>query len=209
LFQDNFLVAGEQRRIDAQLRILRTWNAFGPGAGETKGVNVEAAQEIQMTVVRILIVDDFDLWKGFVAARLRERRNLEIVGFAADGLKAVQMAEELRPDLILLDMMLPKLNGIEAARQMRRVAPLSKILFVSSETDLETVRRGFEAGGRGYISKMDAAEELLEGIESVLRGERFVSTGVADSGMLNGLQDTDPEDSDSEDGDSEDENTPT
>jgi len=157
-------------------------NEFGIGADVSRGINVEDAQEIQMSLVRILIVDDFDLWKSFVVVRLRERPDLEIVGFASDGLQAVQKAEELQPDLILLDMMLPKLNGIEAAQQIRRVAPQTKIIFVSSESDLESVRSAFHAGGSGYISKMDAAEELLDGIECVLRGERFVSPGLGDSG---------------------------
>jgi two-component system nitrate/nitrite response regulator NarL len=76
-------------------------------------------------------VDDFDLWKGFVIARLQGQPDFQIVGFASDGLQAVQRAEELQPDLILLDVMLPKLNGIEAAQQIRRVSPLTKILFVS------------------------------------------------------------------------------
>lgn len=165
----------------------------------SKGVNVEEAQEIQMSLVRILIVDDFDLWKSFVVTRLRERPELEIVGLASDGLQAVQKAEELQPDLILLDMMLPNLNGIEAAQQIRKVAPKAKILFVSSESDLESVRSAFQAGGSGYISKMDAAEWLLEGIEAVLRGERFVSPGLGDSGNV----------ADSQDPGSEEENTTT
>ena len=152
-----------------------------------------------MSLVRILIVDDFDLWKSFVITRLRERPDLEIVGYASDGLQAVQKAEELRPDIILLDMMLPKLNGIEAAQQIRRVAPSSKILFVSSESDLESVQSAFQAGGSGYISKMDAADGLLEGIETVLRGERFVSPGLGNSGNV----------SDSPEPGSEDENTAT
>jgi DNA-binding NarL/FixJ family response regulator len=165
----------------------------------SKGVNVETAQELQMALVRILIVDDFDLWKNFVISQLRERQDLEIVGFASDGLQAVEKAEELQPDVILLDMMLPNLSGIQAAQQIRRVAPLSKILFVSSESDAESVRSAFQVGGSGYILKMDAAEGLLRGIETVLRGERFVSPGLADSGNV----------ADSQDSGSEGENTAT
>src|SRR6267143_294244 len=120
-------------------------------------INVETVQEWRMSLVRILIVDDFDPWKGFVIARLHERPDLQIVGFASDGLQAVHEAEELQPDLILLDMMLPKLNGIEAARQIRRVSPKSKILFVSGESDLESVRTAFQVGGSGYLWKMEAA----------------------------------------------------
>lgn len=157
--------------------------------------NVETTGERQMSLVRVLIADDFDLWKGFVIARLQERRDLQIVGFASDGVQAVQKAEELQPDLILLDMMLPKLNGIEAARQIRKVAPQAKILFVSSESDLELVRLALRVGGgSGYVSKMEAAAGLLAGVEAVLRGERFVSPGLARRNDLMGAQDSDPED---------------
>jgi two-component system, NarL family, nitrate/nitrite response regulator NarL len=141
-------------------------------------INIENARELRMSVVRILIVDDLDLWKNFMTVRLQERPDLHIVGFASDGLQAVQKAEELQPDLILLDMMLPKLNGIEAAGQIRSAAPNSKILFVSGESDLESVRTAFQVGGSGYLWKMEAAMWLLAGIESVLRGERFVSPGL-------------------------------
>jgi two-component system nitrate/nitrite response regulator NarL len=160
----------------------------------SRKTNVERARELQMSLVRILIVDDFDLWKGFVIARLRERPDLTIVGFASDGLQAVQKAEELQPDLVLLDMMLPKLNGIEAARQIRGVAPLAKILFVSSESDSESVQTAFQAGGSGYVSKMEAAAGLLDGIDAVLRGEKFVSPGLADSEDVTGAQDSGSED---------------
>ena len=157
-------------------------------------INVEAVQEWRMSLVRILIVDDFDPWKGFVIARLHERPDLQIVGFAADGLQAVQQAEELQPDLILLDMMLPKLNGIEAARQIRKVAPKSKILFVSGESDVESVRAAFRVGGSGYVSKMDAAAGLLAGVEAVLRGEWFVSPGLVDFKYVTDVRDSDSED---------------
>jgi DNA-binding NarL/FixJ family response regulator len=106
----------------------------------------------------------------------------------------VQKAEELQPDLILLDMMLPKLNGIETARQIRSVAPQSKIIFVSSECDIDSVLTAFQAGGCGYVSKMEAAEDLLAGVESVLRGERFVSPGLADSGSVANALESDSED---------------
>jgi DNA-binding NarL/FixJ family response regulator len=133
-----------------------------------------------MSLVRILIADHFDLWRDFIIARLEERPDLHIVGFASDGLQAVQKAEELQPELVLLEMMLPKLEGVEAARQIRRVAPSSKILFVSGKSDPESVRTAFRAGGAGYVSKMDAAAGLLDGIEAVLRDEWFVSPGLVD-----------------------------
>jgi DNA-binding NarL/FixJ family response regulator len=143
-----------------------------------------------MSLVRILIVDDFDLWKSFVIEYLQERPHTHIVGFASDGLQAVRKAEELQPDLILLDVLLPKLNGIEAARQIRKVAPKSKILFVSGESEWEWVRTALSAGGSGYVSKMTAAEGLLAGIEAVLRGERFISPGLANSNAVLYQQDS-------------------
>lgn len=133
-----------------------------------------------MSLARVLIVDDFDLWRGFLIARLRERPDLSIVGFASDGLQAVQKAEELQPDLILLDITLPKQSGIEAARQIRRLSPMAKILFVSGESDLESVRNAFRAGGSGFVSKMEAVTDLMYGIETVLRGDWFVSPGLGD-----------------------------
>ncbi len=157
-------------------------------------MNVETEQELEVSLVRVLVVDDFDLWRGFVVSRLRERPDLQVVGIASDGLQAVQKAEELQPDLILLDMMLPKLNGIEAAQHIRIVAPLSKIIFVSSESDIDSVRTGFQAGGSGYISKIEAAECLLAGVEAVLRGERFVSPGLGDSGSVTDAQESVSED---------------
>src|SRR6266481_8524047 len=156
-------------------------------------INIENARELRMSVVRILIVDDLDLWKNFITVRLQERPDLHIVGFASDGLQAVQEAEELQPDLILLDMMLPKLNGIEAARQIRRVSPNSKILFVSGESDLESIRSAFRVGGSGYVSKMDAAG-LLAGIEAVLRGEWFISPGLVDFNYVTDTRDSDLDD---------------
>lgn len=133
-----------------------------------------------MSLVRILVVDDFEPWKSFVITRLKERPDLQIVGFASDGLQGVQKAEELQPDLILLDIMLPKLNGIEAARQIRAVSPKSRVLFVSGESDWESVRAALYAGGSGFVSKMEAGAALLAGIEAVLRGERFLSPVLVD-----------------------------
>jgi two-component system nitrate/nitrite response regulator NarL len=158
------------------------------GSDVSRTINIETAQEWRMSLVRILIVDDFDLWTGFVITRLKERPDLHIVGFASDGLQAVQQAKELQPDVILLDMMLPKMNGIEAALEIRRVAPTSKILFVSGESELELVRAAFRVGGSGYVWKMEAAAGLLAGIDTVLRGDWFVSPGLGNLGNVTDAQ---------------------
>jgi DNA-binding NarL/FixJ family response regulator len=97
------------------------------------------------------MVDDFAPWRHFVIAKLRENRNLRIVGVASDGLGAIQKAGELQPDLILLDIGLPKVTGIVAARRIRNVAPKSKILFLSEAFDLDVAQAALNEGGHGYV----------------------------------------------------------
>lgn len=126
--------------------------------------------------VRIILVDDFKPWRRFVAAILQENPDWEIVCEAADGLEAVQKAEEFQPDLILLDISLPRLNGIEAAGSIRKVAPGTKILFVSENRDSDIAAAALDAGGHGYLVKSDGATELLVAIEAVLHGKRFISS---------------------------------
>jgi CheY-like chemotaxis protein len=104
---------------------------------------------------------------------------LRVIGVASDGLEAVLKTEELQPELILLDIGLPKLDGIEAARRIRNAVPESKVLFVSQESDLDVVRAALSAGGHGYVVKSDAEDELMAAIEMVMEGKRYVSRGLA------------------------------
>jgi DNA-binding NarL/FixJ family response regulator len=126
--------------------------------------------------VRILLVDDFKPWRSFVASLLRENPDWRVIGEASDGLEGVQKAEELQPDLIVLDIGLPSLNGIEAAASIRKVAPKSKILFLSENRITEIAATALSAGGLGYVVKSDGADELLVAVEAVLLGKRFVSS---------------------------------
>ena len=121
-------------------------------------------------LVRILIVDDYEPWRRFVSATLQKQPNFQIIGGAADGLEAVQKAQQLHPDLIVLDIGLPALNGIEAARQMRDLSPNSKILFTSENRSWDIAEEALRTGAGGYVVKSDAAGELLPGVEAVLRG---------------------------------------
>ncbi len=134
--------------------------------------------QLQTSLVRVLVVDDVELWRTLVHMCLDKEPNLQVIGVAADGRDAVRKAEELRPDLILLDISLPKLNGLNAARQIRKVAPKSTILFLSGESDPDVVRYALSAGGLGYVLKSEATRDLLTGIESVLLGRRFVSSSL-------------------------------
>jgi len=103
---------------------------------------------------------------------------LQVVGETSDGLEAVQKAEELKPDLILLDVGLPTLYGIEASHQISKVVPNSKILFVTQNNDADVARAAIGNSARGYVLKVDANRELLSAVEAVLHGERYVSAGV-------------------------------
>ncbi|MGC1451733.1 MAG: response regulator transcription factor [Candidatus Sulfotelmatobacter sp.] len=124
---------------------------------------------------RILIVDDFVLFRQLVRSILVGKPKLQIVGDASDGLEAVQKAVELTPDLILMDIGLPSLNGIEAARQIRKLVPQSKIIFLSRESSVEVVQEAMKLGASGYVLKAYAGTDLLAAVEAVLLGKKFVS----------------------------------
>ena len=103
---------------------------------------------------------------------------MRIVGVVSDGLHAIQKAEELQPDVVLLDVGLQKLNGFEAARRIRAVAPNSKILFLSQGVDVDAARTSL-SDGHGYVVKSDAENELLAAIEAVMQGKKFLSRRLA------------------------------
>ena len=127
-----------------------------------------------MASVRVVVVEDHEQFRRLHLFDAGKGPELQIVGEVSDGLEAVQKAEELQPDLILLDIGLPTLNGIEAARRIRKLSPESKILFVSQESSADMVREALGTGASGYVVKTDAGSELLKAVSAVLRGERFV-----------------------------------
>lgn len=105
---------------------------------------------------------------------LRQRAEFQLIYEATDGLEAVQRAEELQPDLILLDVGLPGLSGIEAGRRIRRVSPNSRILFVSQNLSADVVQEALRLG-QGYLLKADAGNELLPAVDAVLQGKQYLS----------------------------------
>jgi CheY-like chemotaxis protein len=149
---------------------------------------------LETTSSRVLVVEDSDLFRNFICSTLRERPELQIVDEVSDGLQAVRRAEELQPDLILLDIGLPSLNGIEASRRIHKFSPGSKILFVSQECSPDVVREALGTGASGYVVKPDAGSELLKAVSAVRRGEQFVGsrfaghdfTGVPDARVSEG-----------------------
>lgn len=130
-------------------------------------------------VVQILVVDDYEPFRRFLHLKLQSRPELQIVSEASDGLQAVQKAEELQPDLILLDISLPKLNGIEAARQIRKSAPQSRIIFVSQESSPDLVQEALSLGTCGYVVKSKADHDLLATVDAALESSQLLSGAVA------------------------------
>jgi CheY-like chemotaxis protein len=134
--------------------------------------------------VRILIAEDFEAFRHLISSMLQQKPEYQIVCEVWDGFEAVQKAEELRPDLILLDIGLPTLNGIEAARRIRKLSPETKILFVSQESTLDVVQEALSTGAEGYVVKADAGSELIPAVSAVVRGERFVGERFADADFV-------------------------
>jgi DNA-binding NarL/FixJ family response regulator len=124
---------------------------------------------------RILVVDDSDRFRQFLVLSLRQRAEFQLVYEASDGLEAVARAEELKPELILLDVGLPGVNGIEAGRRIRKISPNSKILFVSLESSVDVVQEALHLGAQGYLLKADAGDELLPAVDAVLQGRQYLS----------------------------------
>src|SRR5262249_12317224 len=122
-------------------------------------------------MTRILLVDDYEEWRRQVAQLLQVRPEVQVTCQATDGWEAVRRAEELKPDLVLLDIGLPKLNGIEVARRIRQLSCNSRIIFLSQDRSPDAVQTALNTGACGYVYKADAGSELLTAIEAVLRGQ--------------------------------------
>jgi len=135
-----------------------------------------ALQEIG---VRILVVEDYPSWSHFICSTLGQKQELRVVCAVSNGLDAVEKAKLLTPDLIMLDIGLPQLDGIQAARRIISFAPQSKIIFVSENRDPDTVEETLKTGARGYVLKSRAASELLIAVEAVLGGGTFVSENLS------------------------------
>lgn len=133
-----------------------------------------ARGHLQLSTVRILVVDDYEPWRRFIASALKKRPELQIVGEGTDGIEAIEKTQALQPDLILLDIGLPKLNGIKAALRIRKCAPKARILFFTENSSPDIAEEALRTGD-GYIIKAGAAQELLPAVEAVLRGGQFVS----------------------------------
>jgi len=145
-----------------------------------RGRTCESEGEGAVLVKRtsVMVVDDFEPWRSFISSTLLKVASLQIVCEVADAVEAIAEANKIQPNLILLDIGLPGLNGIEAGHRIREIAPGSRILFVSEQRDPDVVRAALDAGGGGYVLKSDARDELLPAIMAVLRGDQFLSSSL-------------------------------
>jgi len=125
------------------------------------------------------VVDDYAPWCRFLRLTLLAHEELQVIGEFTDGPEAIEKAKELQPDLILLDIGLPTLNGIEAARRIRELSPKTKILFVSENRSPDIAEEALRTGAGGYVAKADAVRDLLPAINAVLEGKRFISASLA------------------------------
>lgn len=130
-----------------------------------------------MPTFTTLIGEDHEEFRRLLRVVLQEQTQCGVISEVSDGLQALQQAEDLQPDLILLDLSLPKLNGMAVARRICQVCPNAKILFVSQNSDPEIASAALQLGARGYVLKSDA-RELPLAIDAVLQGAVFVSSRI-------------------------------
>jgi DNA-binding NarL/FixJ family response regulator len=133
-----------------------------------------------MPLLRVLLVDDFEPWRRFLRSAVEALPLIRIVGEASDGLGAIQAAKDLKPDLVLLDIGLPQLDGLEVAREILKLSPECRIFFVTQESSAEIMQEALKLGAQAYIVKGNAGLELLPALEAALRNESFVSRSLRD-----------------------------
>jgi DNA-binding NarL/FixJ family response regulator len=124
--------------------------------------------------VSVLVVDDHAATRRFLTILLEES-SMEVVGEAGNGNEAVLLCEQLRPDIVVLDISMPVLNGIEAAREIAKRSPATKIVFLTSHTSEEFAGEALRVGGLGFVYKDHATQDLLEAIDAVLQGKTYIS----------------------------------
>lgn len=129
-------------------------------------------------IIKILLADDHTILREGIRALLEDEPNILLVGEAEDGRSAVKMASELQPDVVIMDIAMPLLNGLEATRQIKRHSPETQVLILSMHDNEEYIRQVLAAGAMGYILKDAAARELIQAIKTVYRGEAVLSSAI-------------------------------
>jgi DNA-binding NarL/FixJ family response regulator len=132
-----------------------------------------------MSKIKVLIVDDHALVREGIAAFLKLSNDIEVIGEASDGITAIEKAKSLKPDVILLDIAMPKLGGLEATLELKKILPDLKILILTQYDDKEYVSRFLKAGISGYLLKQAVGSDLISAIRAVNRGETYLYSSIA------------------------------
>lgn len=140
---------------------------------------------IEMSL-RILVVDDHEIIRRGIRSVIEAESDWEVTDEAANGLEAVEKAERCRPDVVLMDISMPELNGLEATRRIRRKVPTTEVLFLTMHESEQMIREGMEAGGRGFLLKSDAGRELVPAVKSVSHHKAYFSPTIRSMGFTSG-----------------------
>lgn len=135
---------------------------------------------VPISTTRVLVVDDFAPWRRMVALTLKSRPDIEIVADAENGMAGIRKALEFKPDIAILDIGLPDLNGVEVAREILRSLPGIRILFLTENSAPEVVQEAMSTGALGFVLKSTAARDLVPAIEALLHDKHFFSLGAGD-----------------------------
>jgi DNA-binding NarL/FixJ family response regulator len=130
--------------------------------------------------VRVLLADDYEPFRRCVSSLFLRQPGWKIIGEVSDGLEAVKKTQELNPDVVLLDLSLPKIDGVEAANRIRRTAPATKIVFITAYQDSELMQTVLRNQAEGYVLKWEIMRDLVPAVEAALCGRKFVSTRLTD-----------------------------
>lgn len=129
-------------------------------------------------MIRVLIADDHTLVRRSIHALLDDAVNIEVVGEAQDGFEALELTRELKPDLVIMDVSMPRLNGIAATARIQEEVSPSKVVIISMYANRTLVQKALRSGAQGYLLKHDVSDELLPAIHHVLQGEVFLSQSL-------------------------------
>ncbi len=152
-----------------------------------------------MPVLKVLIADDHEIVRQGLRSMLEAQRDCQVVGEAGDGRQAVTLTKELNPDVVILDIGMPTLNGLEATRQILKMRPQTKVLILTMHESDSVIREVLDAGARGYILKTDAGRDLVTAVDSLRRNKTFFTSRVSQM-ILDGFLKGDPRPQDSESG---------
>ena len=131
--------------------------------------------------IQVFLVDDHTIVRDGLAAVIKSHRNIHVVGMASDGVEALKQVKELKPDVVLMDISMPNLNGIEATKKIIESCPNTRVIILSMHNDPERIYRSLKAGAKGYLLKESAGPEVIQAIRQVHKGGSYMSPKVADN----------------------------